>query len=123
VVAHLLGRGLDVGPDEGRVRKQALKRVLAPVPIGVDPGSRLTRKDGRRTRFGRAVRVRVRVAAAAVDVMEEDEADDVGEKAERADDDDDPRVGDLGHRHEPLDALEEDREAKREEEDAVDEGA
>jgi hypothetical protein len=115
VVAHLLSRRLDVGPNERRVGVQTLERVRPPARlVGV--------LDRRRRRRGRnALRVRVRVSSSAVDVVEEEEADDVGQQTERADDHDDPGVGDLGHGDEALDALEEDGEAEREEEDSVDE--
>lgn len=75
-----------------------------------------------------AVQVAVRSSASAVrvpavsDVGEEEEADQVGDEPGRANGDDQLGVGDLCGVEEAGDGLEADREAKGEEEDAVDEG-
>lgn len=61
--------------------------------------------------------------AAVTVVVEEEEADNVGQEAARTDDEDDNRVGNVLRLDEALDGLEEDGETQRDKEDAVDEGA
>ena len=72
----------------------------------------------------RTMRVTMRVPAVGVSVVvEEEEADNVARKTQRADDDDDLGVGDLGDVDEALQGFHKDGEAKREQEDAVNQRA
>lgn len=56
-------------------------------------------------------------------IVEEEETDDVGCEAERTDDEDELRVRDFLRFYKSLDRFEEDGEAERDKEDAVDKGS
>jgi hypothetical protein len=70
----------------------------------------------------RVLVVTVRVAAVAM-IVEQEKTDDVGREAERTDDKDNLGMRDFLGFDESLDRFEEDGQAERDKEDAVDEGS